>query len=389
MKTALADKFHTICGRFAPRGNMQFLEFSKNHLTAFVNNFSGSLLNRSPLDRCGFELWHHYFPAKNKNTGEIVYFFVDFILLNIPKDDETSLFGSKQAGVVYVGKMDGDLQFSGEVFTGNDVSYSKRTLSIRFGSNVCLEDSLIGNIIQDGQHHLGRLGVGHWGSISFELKISPIFTHQQTFPSFLPYALGGYQTYWNTPDLISQYDGHVVMNEEEFVVKANECGYGFRDKTWGSRFSDSHIKIYGGRMRSATQELSPEKSTFVMLCHAPVLWDYALGKKYYLVLVLNGTVYEFSHTIYAKQDKHSEEIKDGIFIFSFAEWNLKHKIEVEIRVPVAKMHSLSYPSPQNLLQKLLLACPISVYIKLFSSKALINWDLIDEITIEGAALEQR
>ncbi len=368
---------------------MQFLELSKNHFSTLMNNFSGSFLNRSPLDRCGFELWHHYFPAKNTNTGEIVYFFIDFILLNMPKDDQTSLFGSRRAGVVYVGKMDGNLQFSGEVFTGNDVSSSKRTLSIRFGSNVCLEDSLIGNIIQDGQHHLGRLGVGHWGSISFELKISSIFAHQQTFPSFLPYALGGYQTYWNTPDLISQYDGHVVMNEEEFVVKASECGYGFRDKTWGSRFSDSHIKIYGGRMHSNRKKLSPEKSTFVLLCHTPVLWDYELGKKYYLVLVLNGTVYEFVHTIYARQAKHQENIQEGTFILSFTEWNLKHKVEIEIRTPVSKMHALSYPSPQNLLEKFLLACPVNVEIKLFSSRAMIHWDLIDEITIEGAALEQK
>lgn len=367
---------------------MKFSEFHKNPLTSLSGNFSGSMLGSPPLDRCGFELWHHYFPAKNISTGEKVYFFVDFLLLNIPDDAEGSLFGSRQAGIVYVGKMDGKLQFSGEVFTGDDVSFSKRILSMRFGSNVCLDDSLIGNIIQDGQHHLGRLGVGNLGSISFELKLSPVLARRQTFPSFLPYALHCYQTYWNTLELITQYDGHVVMNEEEYLVKSSECGYGYRDKTWGSRFSNVHIKIYGGRMHGKQEKLSAEKSAFVMFAHAPVLWDYALGKKYYLVLVLNGEIYEFSHIIYAKQDIHYEEIKNNMFVFSFTEWNLKHKIEIRIEVPIDKMNTVSYPNPQNLLQKFILACPVTVHIRLFGVRGLLHWDLIDEITIEGAVLEQ-
>lgn len=367
---------------------MQFLEFGKNPLNSLSSSFSGSLISIPPLDRCGFELWHHYFPAKNKNSGKLVYFFVDFLLLNMPEDDEASLFGSKQVGIVYAGKMDGDLQFSGEVFTGEDVSFSKRILSMRFGNNVCLEDSLIGNIIQDGHHHLGRLGVGHWGSISFEIKAASLLARQQTFPAFLPYALNCYQTYWNTPDLITQYDGHIVMNEEEFVVKASEGGYGYRDKTWGSRFSDTHIKIYGGRMRSSKRSLSAEKSAFVMLAHAPVLWDYALGKKYYIILSVDGEIYEFSHTIYAKRDKHCEKISADSFIFSFSEWNLRHKIELTLEVPAEKMNAISYPNPQNLLQKFILACPVTIHIKLFGSRAFVRWELIDELTIEGAVLEQ-
>lgn len=365
---------------------MQLFEFHKAYPSVLSTAQTGSCLTPE-LERSGFELWHHYFPVKNIKTGEKSYFFINFMLLNSNTEDDKSLFGCKHVGLVYAGLMNRNLCFSGEVFFGDDLNYSKRTLSLRMGSNVCLEDSLVGNIVQDGQHYLAKLGIGNWGSISFELRLSPLVLQHQSFPSFLPYILNGYQTYWQTSQLKMAYDGHIVMNEEEYSVKSSE-GSGYRDKMWGSSFGSYWLKIYGGELSSQISEISPERSAFLLICHSPVLWDYDLGKKYCLVLIINDKVYHFSHSIYAKQSTYHEKTSGDSFSFTFSGWNLQNKVEVNVEILTDVLHSLSYPTPQNLLQQFLVASPISVNIKLFSIKNLLKWHIIDEITVEGACLAQ-
>ncbi|MGL4524265.1 MAG: hypothetical protein ACRCVN_01930 [Spirochaetia bacterium] len=366
---------------------MARLEVSKNYFGLVAPVQNASSLTAS-MQESGFEIWHHFFSATNIKSGEKAYFFINFMLLNTASASHQALLGHRHCGIVYAGMLNKPQAFSTECFFDEQVVCSKRTLSVRIGNNVCLEDSLVGSIIQDAGQSLNQLGVGSVGSISFDLKMSHIICQEDQSPALFPYVLNGYELYWYTHTLRTAYDGHIVVNEQEFKADKSSVSLGYRDKIWGRSFPNCWIKIYAGHIKSTQHEINQEKSAFLLLCHSVVLWNYDLGKKCRIILTLNGKSYEFSHTSYTHSDPYNEEKTEDGSILLFESTNARHKIKVRVQTQDKNFHALQFPTPQDYLKKILISIPVSIKIELFLMRGIFGSQLIDEIYVSDACFEQ-
>jgi tocopherol cyclase len=275
-----------------------------------------------------------------------------------------------------------------EFFGEENVSVSRHVLSLRFGSNICLEDSTRGSIVHDPKGIGCRFDLCGYGAISWELKVVKTADFHFGFAAGkLARLLHIAGMYWDIAGLKAQFDGRITVGDREFKVESTSS-FGYQDKTWGSRFSKEWLKLYGGRLMFTNGQEVPDGSLLVARGE-PVLWGYPLGVKYFIVLHYNGKVYNFSSVLSGKNYfyKYNEYLSGEFLNVEIEAVKLNYRIICKIMLKKESLVTLNYPTPQSANFPVYMSSAAEVSVELYRSAPLLAWELAAQFKLSDAAFQ--
>lgn len=354
------------------------------------NTRNGSML-KGRLKKEGFELWRHFFWGIDKETQERRAFFAEYFIVN-PElrkahgpvlDKKGFSFAMARAGM-----LGPDGKVVAEFFKASATSSAKRVLSLRMGDNICLEDSLTGNLIYDDHAAGVRLGFCQGGAISWDLKVQkPLSYSSGAGASFFARSFNLAQMYWNAGGLNARFEGRITLDGREFAVEGGQS-MGYQDREWGRAFSGAWLKIFGGGLTSAISGETHQPGAFMCFKHTPQLFGRQLGNKYSIILVYRNKLYDFSIMFDKNNYKFMEKEEDGELQWHIEAQNPSYKLVADLSAPIKNLTPTNYPKPRGGIFCLLSGGGVSGVVKLYKSAAFLNWETIDELNLENAGVEK-
>lgn len=308
------------------------------------------------LAQKGYDLWRHSFTGKNKDTGEIKHFFVEYFTCNPLYGQKIPVLGqhtyNKKYGylpsylMVKAGWWGQDAHQIHKFISWNDTEFCNEKNFCIFAEDCFYSvDKIYGHVCMTqndctiNPHYMSESGEMKWNLRLNLLNSSPDTTLTNKFLN----KINSHNTLWYISGIKAEYEGYVYCNGETYEVNYNDCN-GYCDKNWGCDFPNPWIEVNSGKLKSTLTDTELNNSAFSLMGSPPCLCGYPTHNKVYLHLLYENDTYNFDKLFLSKCD--ITETEDEIF------WNIKHQnhnniVQVHLNCNKSEMLKLNYESPNG------------------------------------------
>ncbi len=217
--------------------------------------------SQNPLEDQGYDWWWHSLMAKNRATGEMQPFFIEYYVINPALGGNTPILGQTPANqaagtkpsyaMIKVGtwKEGGGVEIN-NFYPISQFSASIDVMNVHIGANYANETALAGSAAvsaADAANHPEYMSDA--GTMSWNL------TAKKTVSYSLGYAAGDFSTAnnvmqmaWHVNGMRTEYTGTVTFNGQIYDVTP-ATSYGYQDKNWGNDYTNPWIWLNCNNLR--------------------------------------------------------------------------------------------------------------------------------------------
>ena len=347
----------------------------------------------------GYDWWWHSFTAINKKTGEEAPFFIEFFLINPKLAKASPTLGQDPEGkkpsylMVKCGKWGKEKKQLHRFYSWKEIQvHAKEPYSVNAKECFASETSLHGHVKvseEDLAAHPGMMS--DVGEMSFDLKVEKKIAFNVGYgASSLFRFLKAFQMYWHAEGMKTLYEGRIVFDGEEYIVK-KDSSYGYADKNWGNGFTTPWVWLASNNLYSKKLKKKLENSAFDIGGGKPKAFGISLPRKLLGVFYYEGDEsYEFNFAKFWMGIKtvFSGNLEGEEFVWHVRQENHKRAMEAEIRCKVKDMLFVNYEDPEGVKRFHHLYNGGNGYgsVKLYK-KAKGEWALVDEIEAKNVGCE--
>lgn len=358
---------------------------------------------KGPLARKGYDWWWHSFTAEHAVTGARKSFYIEYFLCNPAlAQSEPVLVWNDPAGrkagqrpsycmvnVGFWGLEKGQLH---RFFPWSDVSIpAGAPLDLRAGDCVCNEKHMSGRVRvtpEDVAAHPEWMSDA--GEMEWDIRINKQVAYNVGYGASKFFrALNAFEMFWHAEGMKTSYDGRLVLNGEEYIVRPESC-YGYADKNWGGDFTSPWVWLSSNDLVSKRTGKRLMNSVFEVGGGNPKVFGIALGRKLLGQFYYEGQDYEFNFSKFWTGSRtffDCTETDDSI-VWRVTQTTFKAKMEAEISCRKEEMLLINYESPDGFKRHTRLwNCGNGQGSVRLYEKRRSGWSLIDEVSAGSVGCE--
>jgi hypothetical protein len=290
--------------------------------------------------------------------------------------------------MVRAGMLDGNKSVVVAEFYGNEnTSASKKLFNLKFGNNICLDDSTKGSLVSEDKGLGFKLALNKTGSISWELKVKTLIDYHFKYGNnSIARFFNISDRYWDISGLKSQVSGYITVNNREFTIQ-NNSSYGYQDKIWGKCLNSSWFKLYSGKLSYDNDEEITDGAILVARNTIKVKRR-TLGYRYFINIRFADKNYDFTSILHENMFYNFyNKTEDGFRLITIEADKTKQRIVVNLKVSEDSLVALNYPNSQNDNIPYLMSNKTKGTIEIFKSDLALNWQIEAQIKITEAAIQ--
>jgi len=313
----------------------------------------------NPLADNGYDWWWHSFVAKNRATGALQPFFIEYFVVNPKLGGATPILGqlpaNKAAGVKpsYAMIKAGTWAENGSVeinnyYGINSLSATVDYMDVQIGNNFANDVELAGSASMtaaDAAAHPEYMSDA--GSMSWNLTVDKKLGYSVGYAaSQVAQQLNAFQMFWHVQGMKSEYSGTVTFNGQIFdVIPATSAGY--QDKNWGNDLTNPWIWLNCNNLKSAKTGALLANTSLDIGGGEPVAFGIPLGRKVLIAFYHEGKLYEWNFTKElltqtAKVTETSTSLRWQVEAADFG-----NRIVVDFSAPKSKSLKVDYENPRG------------------------------------------
>lgn len=342
----------------------------------------------------GYDWWWHSFVAKDKLTGELQPFFIEYYFINPKLAKDSVVLGQYEYNKknknrpAYAMLKCGTWTKNGAVQIHNfypmsTSSFDKKELNVKIGNAILTETKLSGSVSVSQEEAKAKPEMMcDAGEMSWDLTVDKKLSYNVGYGAggFFR-ALKAFRMYWHVQGMLSEFKGTIEYNDRIYEVEP-ETSFGYQDKNWGVDYTNPWVWLNCNNLKNRNGERLAATSLDVG-GGRPVVFGIPFNKKILVAFYYKGILYEYNFSKFWKKSKTDLNCySDDKFVYwKIVATNKKSKLEIDFKCPKDKMLKVKYENPKgefnhtNLWNGGHAEGTIKFYLK--EKK---NWKLMDELT---------
>lgn len=308
----------------------------------------------------GYDWWWHSFVAKDKLTGELQPFFIEYYFIN-PKFAKDSVIlgqskwnqkeGNKPG---YAMLKCGTWEENGAVQIHNfypmsQSFFDKKKLNVKIGQALLTETKLSGvvRVTKDEAFSKPEM-MSDAGELKWDLSVDKKLSYNVGYGAGAFFrSLKAFRMYWHVEGMLSDFKGTIEYNGRMYDVEP-ETSFGYQDKNWGVDYTNPWVWLNCNNLKNRNGERLKATSLDVG-GGRPVVFGIPFNKKILVAFYYEGKLFEYNFSKFWKQ---SETVLNCYSDASFVYWkieatNKQSKLEIDFKCPKSKMLKVKYENPKG------------------------------------------
>lgn len=307
----------------------------------------------------GYDWWWHSFVAKDRITGELQPFYIEYYFIN-PKLAKDSVVLGQEKWNKLAGNRPGYALLKCGTWAENravqlhnfypmsESAFDKKKLSVHIGKSTLTETSLSGQVIVSESQASNPAWLSNAGEMSWDLKVEKKLTYDVGYGAGAFFRmLKAFKMYWHVEGMLSEFKGTVTYNGRVFDVDP-VYSFGYQDKNWGVDYTNPWVWLNCNNLKNKAGEQMQQTSLDVG-GGRPVVFGIPFNKKILVAFYYKGKLYEYNFSKFWKKSKTSLNCyTDNQFVYwKIDAINKNSKLEIDFKCPKNKMLKVNYENPKG------------------------------------------
>lgn len=348
----------------------------------------------NPLVSNGYDWWWHSFVGKNRTTGQLQPFFIEYYAINPGLGGATPILGQLPANqtagkkpsyaMIKAGTWAENASLEINNFYGIDaLSAEISYMDVQIGPNYANEVELAGSVAMTAANAAAHPEyMSDVGTMSWNLQVDKTLSYSVGYAaSEIFQSLNAFQMYWHVPGMKATYSGTVTLNGQVFDV-IPETSYGYQDKNWGNDYTNPWIWLNCNNLTSQKTGQKLANTSLDIGGGNPIAFGISLGKKVLVAFYHEGELFEWNFTKELQKQTASVTETATSLRWQIEAADLSNRIVVDFSAPKSRSQLIDYENPAGKKnhKKLWNTGWASGTIKLYKRTWYGSWALVDTFT---------